>query len=168
MTDVFLYQVPSDVANNDVRLRDPTQVASVSLALAVTEAPDVAAVNLLDSDLLALAATESPDVAAITILDKDQLSLAVTEAADTASVTLLDTDQFALAATESADTAAVNLLDSDQLALAATEAPDVAAVTVDVMEPASAQMFGDGYLEERRRLKRHPYNYGLALLLAAA
>ena len=79
--DIFLFSVPSDTDQDDVRLRDPTTLGATALNLAATEAADIAAFNVQEG--FVLTATEAADIAAFSV--QEGFRLAATEAADVAA-----------------------------------------------------------------------------------
>lgn len=125
------------VTSNGVALAatEAADVAAVSItaqtgtSLAATEAADSALFNVSGATVAtSLAATEAADTAAVAITAKTGTSLAATEAADTAALTASAQTRTTLAATEGADTAAVSISAKTAVSLAATEATDIAAV----------------------------------------
>ena len=123
--DAFLFIVPSDTDNDDVRLRNPN-ILAVVLTLAATEAADTFAGILIQGGTLFLAATEAADVAALGVQEGYQL--AATEAADVALFSVAG--GIRLEAVEASDTFAGVLSEGSTLFLSATEAADVALFSV--------------------------------------
>jgi hypothetical protein len=106
--------------------------AGINAALAATEAPDAAAIVVIETDTAVLAATEAQDVAAFSVTVGDNAALAATEVADVAAINVTETDNAALAATEAKDVALINVTESDLAVLTATEAQDTAAFAVSI------------------------------------
>jgi hypothetical protein len=106
---------------------------SVSAALAVTDRPDTAAVNVLLAVQAALAVTDRPDTAAISADISTQAALAVTDRPDVAAIAadMALPPSVSFAITDRPDAAAINVLAAQLAALATTEAPDTAAVAAN-------------------------------------
>lgn len=135
--DVFLYSVPSDADNDDVRLRDPTTSAGagvITVSLSATEAQDTFAGT---ADLvvgLTLTATEAQDTFAGTVGLVAAVSLSVTEAQDVFAGTVGLVAAVSLAATEAQDTASGTAEAVDVVIPAATPVP-TASGGVDFSSP---------------------------------
>jgi hypothetical protein len=105
----------------------------LDLALAATEAPDIASAAVSSNTNLALGATEAQDVCAISVeavFNERDVALAATEAQDVCAIAASILSTVTLQATEAKDTFAAAVEAGTSLSLGATEAPDVAAISV--------------------------------------
>lgn len=106
--------------------------ARLSVALAVTESPDVVAiaVDAVGGSITAsFAVTETSDTVAITGTNVTTASLAVTETSDTVAITGSNRTTFTLAATETSDTVAITGSNRTTASLAVTETADTVSIT---------------------------------------